>query len=509
MRTFALALALVCLPAAAQNKAPKQAKPAPPPPAPLREWTNAGDAALEVSMDGPKDAVLVELGRQRRPYRILPSGVQSGQLRFTVPPGATAQAWSREALAAQKTGAFSTAARMGAFPEIIVGTVVVTPGKGLTATDHTPAWQSSPGRYRAYPGGGLPVAVTVRNEGKFMWKRPRVRLFAPDNWTVSPATADISSPLIKAPKPGAKNASVTGLAPGMEGVAIFTVTLPKGATMGSTSPLAAFLRFEAVGQTVTVQNNVDVTAQEPIERRYAMTEDGGKFIVRLINRFAPTPLGAPKVEVRQPAGTTWNVTSPKPEQVQDDADAIAEVKTPPPGDDQIGVPVVVTLNDYRMGYTPVVYATARYGSSVEANSREKGLRWLKAAGTPFAPFAEGMCAHLSSSTQNTLAFEVAEKFAVSDPAIFVSPTWVTVTLIAGNATRARLEYDAFGSPEPTVAGDIPVENQAGEQTLTFLLPDARFQGGLPGKADFRLIFSGDPCVTRVTVSKWNPTKAAG
>jgi hypothetical protein len=289
----------------------------------------------------------------------------------------------------------------------------------------------------------------------------------------------------------------------MTGTATFTVRIPESADAGLPYPLFAFLKFNARGETLTVQNSVDVSVEQPIMQRYAMSEDGTRFVVRLINRFAPAALGAPAVDVRAPAVTGWKITPPKPVNVAGDVDATAVVTPGPAGDAAVRVPVTVTLNGLRMQQTPMIYAAARFAGAAPA---EDGVSRVVEAGSPVTITADGAC-FPPGTTEHALAFNVDDAFPVSDPQRFVSPTWITVRLNNRGATRARLEYDAWGSDAPTVAADTPLEGGAGPLTLSFLLADARFQGRLPGGADFRLALTGDACVESISVAKWNPLKS--
>jgi hypothetical protein len=269
--------------------------------------------------------------------------------------------------------------------------------------------------------------------------------------------------------------------------------------------MVAFLRFGVSGTPVTVQNSVVVTLEDPVERHYAMTEKGDKFIVRLTSHFAPAAVGTANVEVRKPAGSTWAATQPDPVEVKEDVDAKSTLTGLVAPARQIAVPVVVTLNGYRMGYTPVVCAVADY----DGPDGDQSLKRPPAGSSPTALNPDGLSFADVGATDHYLGLDVPEKFAVSDPAVFVSPTWVTVDLVSDGANRIRLEYDAWGATKPTVAGDLPVSAPPGSaETFSFLIPDARFSNSLPGKADLRLVISGGNArIKKISVTKWNPLKA--
>jgi hypothetical protein len=257
---------------------------------------------------------------------------------------------------------------------------------------------------------------------------------------------------------------------------------------------------------VTVQNSVEVKVEPPIARSYGMNEAGTRFVVRMSNRFAPAALGAPTVEIRPPSNASWTVAAPALRAALATADATAAVTIPPPGDESIRVPVVVTLNGYRMGQTPMVYAVARYG---DEDSKEDGIARRLGAGVGAEVTKDGLCLQPSADAGRTVAFDVDPAFAVSDPARYVSPCWVTLTLEKRGATRLRLEYDAWGSDKPAIAADTPLTATPGPVTLSFLLPDARFLSGSPGGEDLRLtVFGGDACLQKISVAKWNPLYAA-
>jgi hypothetical protein len=466
-----------------------------------KEWTNSGTETLEIAASpAPKGPVVLEIGPDGRPVRALPFHETATGLIIPAPPRAKVELWSRSELISDKEEAFARAAQYGAFPRIAIGPVVVNALPDPAHPREVPAWQNAPGRFRAYPVGALPVSVRVRNDGAIVWKAPRVRLFAPDNWAVAPAVA----PLVDG-----KGQPLKVLKPGMSALTAFTARIPSGAALGTPSTLVAFLRFEAGGKPVTVHNNIEVTLQDPIDRRYAMTEKGDRFAVRLINRFKPAGLGTATVEVRKPVGTAWVISPPDPVLIKGDAeedpDARAGIAGLAAPSDQIAVPVVVTLNGYRMGYTPVVCATANYAGALS----EKGLKRL-AAGSPTSLDTGGLSFADAAAGEHILSLDVPDKFAVSDPVDCVSPTWVTVGLTNIGATRIRLEYDAWGATKPTVAGDMPIAAVRGEdETFSFLLPDARFAGALPGKADLRLIVSGgNATIRKISVTKWNPLKSS-
>lgn len=466
-----------------------------------KEWTNSGTETLDIAASPiPKGPVVLEIGSNGRPIRALPFQETADGLVISAPPHSKVQLWTRAELTSDKEPAFSRAAEYGAFPRIAIGPVFVEPTSDVRHPREAPSWQNAPGRFRAYPEGTLPVSVRVRNDGPTPWKAPRVRLYAPDNWIINPAVA----PLVDG-----KGLPVKVLKPGMSALTAFTVRIPSQASLGVPSPLVAFLRFDAAGAPVTVHNSIDVTLKDPIDRRYAMTEKGDRFAVRLINRFKPAGLGTATVEVRKPVGTDWVVAPPDPviikAHVQDDPDARAGIAGLTAPSDQIGVPVVVTLNGYRMGYTPVVCVVAQYAGTLS----EKGLTRL-ATGSPTSLDAAGLSFADTTAGDHTLALDVPDKFAVSDPAECVSPTWVTVDLTNNGATRVRLEYDAWDATKPTVAADMPVTAVKGEnETFSFLVPDARFAGKLPGNADLKLILSGgNATIRKISVTKWNPLKAA-
>lgn len=465
-----------------------------------KEWTNSGTETLEIAASpAPMGPVVLEIGSNGRPLRALPFQETAAGLLISAPPHARIQLWTRTELTASKDEAFARAAQYGAFPRIAVGPVLVEPLADPLHPTQSPAWQIAPGRFRAYPEGTLPVSVRVRNDGATSWKAPRVRLFAPDNWAVSPAVAALVD---------GRGQLVKVLKPGMSALTAFTVRIPSQATLGVSSPLVAFLRFDAAGAPVTVHNNIEVTLQDPIDRRYAMTEKGHRFAVRLINRFKPAGLGTPTVEVRKPAGTDWIVTPPDPVTLNahalNDLDAKAAIAGLTAPTDQIAVPVIVTLNGYRMGYTPVICVVATYAGTPS----EKGLKRL-ATGSPTSLDTNGLTFADATASEHILALDVPEKFAVSDPAECVSPTWVTVDLSNNGATRIRLEYDAWDATKPTVAGDMPMAAVKGEdETFSFLIPDARFAGKLPGNADLRLVLTGgNATIRKISVTKWNPLKA--
>jgi len=484
-------------------------------PEPAATWTNTGDAAMPVDVtEAPEDPVYVQLGRGDRPYRILFPRKAGGGARLEVPPGVTVQAWNRKEFASLYNNPFGTAAQWAAFPQIVVGPFTLATGDAPGHYIETPAWTEASGRYRAFAEAEFPVTVHVHNTGIGAWNRPRVRLFAPEGWTVTPEVADVISPAKKVASEDAP--SITQgergvLPPSLVGTAAFTVRIPRRTVTGSTAPVVAFLRYEAGGKVVTVQNSVDVTLREPIERRYAMNEPGDRFIVRLINRFTPLALGTPSVEVRRPAGASWTVTPPEPVEVLAYADAAAGVKMAPSDVspvEQVAVPVVVTLNGLRMGYTPTVYTAAAYGTSYPDRALERGVSLLREA-HPVQLTETGVCP-AAAEGERPLAFDVVDRFAVSEPAQLLSPTWVTLTFENRGATRLRLEYDAWGSDAPAVAADGPLTAQAGSVTRSFLLPDARFANRLPGRADLVVTtFGGDICLQKVSVSKWNPLKAGG
>lgn len=478
-------------------------------PAPISAWPNPGAVPMAAeARNPPKDALMVQLGRDGRPYRILtPLQTQDGW-RVDAPPRSEVQLWDREAVADQPNNPFATAARWHAVPRIVVGPPL--PLDEATGPDRMPpAWSILSGAYRAFPEGNIPVTVYVSNTGAGAWNRPRVRLFAPEGWTVTPEVAEVVSEARTAPRENAP--SITQgrrgvLPPTMTGAAHFTVRIPKRTMVPSTAPLVAFLRFEAGRQPITVQNSVDVRVVEPIDRRYAMNEQGTRFLVHLQNRFAPMILGTPAVEVRRPTGADWEVRAPEPVEVGRNVDAVAPVTMPDTQrlpHDQVAVPVVVTLNGYRMGYTPTVHAVARYGAGVDGRAAERGLTHRPDLG-PAQITDAGLCP-ASGEEPRTLAFDVTDRFAVSEPREFMSPTWVTVTLQNRGATRIRLEYDAWGFEAPVVAADQPLSASAGAQRLTFLLPDARFRPPTPNRAGLVLFtFGGDVCIESIAASKWKP-----
>jgi hypothetical protein len=407
--------------------------------------------------------------------------------------------WDRPALATQMTP-FGNAARWGAIPRITVGPVFPALDPRVEVTP----WSDAAGHFRAYPNAGLTVSVKVRNDGVGLWTHPRVELFAPDNWQVSPAVAEVVSPTLAGPSveaPSISSGTRGVLPPTVTGTATFTVRIPDTARGGLPYPLIAFLKFNARGETLTVQNSVDISVEQPITQRYAMSEDGSKFVIRLINRFAPAALGAPTVEVGAPANAGWKMTPPKPVNVAADVDATALVTPGAAGDAAVRIPVAVTLNGLRMDQTPMIYAAARFAG---ASPREDGIAPVEDAASSVSITAGGAC--FPPGGEHALAFDVDPAFPVSDPRQFVSPTWVTVRLNNRGATRGRLEYDAWGSDAPTVAADTPLESGSGPLTLSFLLPDARFEGKLPGGTDLRLVLAGDACVESISVAKWNPLK---
>lgn len=464
-----------------------------------KEWTNSTDTPTEIAVSpSPKKPVVLEIGNDGRPLRALAFSETKSGITLSVPPGAKVELWSRAELAGAKDEVYATAARYGAFPRINIGPILVDRVTDPLHPTQSAAWEKVPARFRAYPEGPLPISVTVRNDGATAWKNPRVRLFVPDDWNVSPGVASFVN---SAGKP------VGAIAPGASALAAFTVRIPGGTQQAVAIPVVAFLRFNASGAAVTVQNNVVVTVEDPVERHYAMTEKGDKFIVRLTSHFAPTPIGTAFVEVRKPAGSTWEVTKPDSVDVKEDVDAKAAIGGLETPKSQIAVPVVVTLNGYRMGYTPVVCAVAAY----DVRDGEQGVKRLPAGSSPTALNADGLSFADAGTSDHYLGLDVPEKFAVSDPAVFVSPTWVTVDLISDGAKRIRLEYDAWNATKPTIAGDIPISVPAGSaETYSFLLPDALFANSLPGKADLRVIISGGSVkIKKISVTKWNPLKVPG
>lgn len=462
-----------------------------------KEWSNTTETPTEIDVSpSPKKPVVLELGNDGRPLRALAFTETKSGITVSVPPGAKVQLWSRSELAGAKDEVYATAARYGAFPRINIGPILVDRVTDPLHPTQSAAWEKVPARFRAYPEGPLPISVSVRNDGSTSWKSPRVRLFAPDDWVISPAVA----PLVTgAGKP------LGSLAPGASALAAFTVRIPGSTLQGAPIPVVAFLRFTAAGAPVTVQNNVVVTIEDPVDRHYAMTEKGDAFIVRLTNHFAPSAIGTAFVEVRKPAGSTWTVTKPDSVDVKDDVDAKAPIAGLEPPTKQLAVPVVVTLNGYRMGYTPVVCAVAEY----DVPDGESGLKRLPYGSSPTALSPDGLSFAAPGATEQFLSLDVPEKFAVADPSVFVSPTWVTVDLTSDGAKRIRLEYDAWNATKPSVAGDMPISVAAGaEETFSFLIPDARFTNSLPGGADLRLgISGGNAKIKKISVTKWNPLKA--
>jgi hypothetical protein len=488
-----LCLAFAVAGAAAPGAEPKQPEAAPPP-APLQVWSNSKPVADIVELkEAAKGVAYILLGKDGKPFRSLRPDIIGARTVLGLPPQSTVQAWQASELAKRTDTPFAASAKWGAWPAIYVGPYAELPREIATDTPRevTP-WRDSVALFRAYPEGPIEVVVRVRNGGTSVWKQPRVRLFAPDSWQVTPAVA----PLVPfdAKKPS-KN-----IEPMVTGIASFTVTIPRNATLNQASPLFAFLRFNVGKQEVTVQNSIDVRVLEPIERRYGMDEEGRRFVVHLINRFKPANIGSPVVEVRQPSGADWGLVQPAIEPLQHDRDAVTVLTKRANPPDPFGIPVVVTLNGLRMGYTPTVSASIALGkdgkdrgitiSGKERPAASAGDDGLVLAGTPTA----------------TLSLDVTDRFAVSDPKQWVSPTWVTVSMADAGQGRIRLEYDAYGTEGTVVAADIPLPAPTGE-TLSFLLPDARFQGHLANKPDIRIVVTGRAVIREVRATKWNPLKS--
>lgn len=465
-------------------------------------WTNSTNRSVKYDVTAEQAAalkggepVVVQLGRNDAPYRFwAPVGTKDA-FQVTVPPNSKVELWSRAELAKHPNHQYAQAARHGALPIVVLGPYAEEAGKTADAprTEIAP-WRTGPASFRAYPMGKIPVTVRITNDGTTNWSKPRARLFVPENWKVEPVVADIKTVEGKSLSKGILKRKQTG-------IASFTVTAPKGTILGLESPVFGFVRFNIGKKSITVRNSVDAVMQEPIVRRYAMDEKGSRFIVRLINPFAPAKLGTPTVEVRRPSGADWTVEAPKPVEVQKDTSAIAPVSRTGSTPGQVAVPVVVTLNDFRMGYTPVVQAAWRSGTR---RSESGGLvRIGESREGPAGP-PDGLLPEAVGNSR-VIAFTVPARFAVSDPNEFVSPTWVTVKAVVKDANRVRLEYDAYDTKRPSIAGDYELLSSDDTQTLSFLLADAAFQKRLEAGADLRLVFDGGEAYVReVKVSKWNP-----
>ncbi|HOC30986.1 MAG TPA: hypothetical protein PKK84_01940 [Armatimonadota bacterium] len=465
-------------------------------------WTNNTNRSVQHDITAEQAAVMkggepvvVQLGRNDAPYRFWAPLRTKEAFQVTVPPNSKVELWSRAELAKHPNHQYAQAARHGALPIVVLGPYAEEAGKTADAprTEIAP-WRTGPASFRSYPMGKIPVTVRITNDGTSNWSKPRARLFVPENWKVEPVVADIKTVEGKSLSKGVLKRKQTG-------IASFTVTAPKGTILGLESPVFAFVRFNLGKNSVTVRNSVDAVMQEPIVRRYAMDEKGSRFIVRLINPFAPAKLGTPTVEVRRPSGTEWTVEAPKPVEVQKDISAIAPVNRIGSTPGQVAVPVVVTLNDFRMGYTPVVQAAWRSGAR---RSESGGLVRIGESQDGPAGSPDGLLPETVGNSR-VMAFTVPARFAVSDPNEFVSPTWVTVKAVLKGANRVRLEYDAYDTKRPSIAGDYEVLSSDEPQTLSFLLADAAFQKRLEAGADLRLVFDGGEAYVReVKVSKWNP-----
>lgn len=463
--------------------------------APAARWINDGGAPMPVvAKDAPKQPVFLQVGPNGRPFRILPATPGTDGLHLDIPPHARVELWDRPELAHQMTP-FGTAARWGALPGIVVGPTI--PVAGQPGAETAP-WSTAAGRFRAYPNGEISLSVTVRNDGLGLWTHPRVEIFAPEDWTVTPKVAEALSHQRTAPSAGAPSVSAGQrgvLPPTVTGTATFTIRIPETVERGLPYPIIAFLRFNTVGETLTVQNSVDVTVEPPVALRYGMNEAGTRFVTRIENRFAPAVLGDATVTVSPPEGSGWKVTQAGPVSVAKDVSATAETAPAPMTDKSLRMTVTTKVAGSMLAESPMIFAVARYDGRA---ALEEGVRAL-----PGGAASEAGLGFPAGGAERALGFDVDADFAVSDPATFVSPTWVTVALENRGATRARLEYDAFGSAAPAVAGDVPITNTQGRATLTFLLPDARFEGNLPGGGDLRLVLNGDAAVARIAVSKWN------
>lgn len=483
---LSLAFAVAAAAHGAETKQPEA------PPAPLQVWSNPKPVAdIAELKEVPKGVAYILLGKDGKPFRSLRPDVIGARTVLGLPPRSTVQAWQASELAKRTDTPFAASAKWGAWPAIYVGPYAELPREvAADAPREVTPWRESIALYRAYPEGPIEVVVRVRNGGTGVWKQPRVKLFAPDSWKVTPAVAPLTA--LDAVKP-TKN-----IAPMVTGVASFTVTIPRNATLNQVSPLFAFLRFAVGKQEVTVQNSIDVRVLEPIERRYGMDEEGRKFAVHLINRFKPANIGSPVVEVRQPSGADWGLVQPAIEPLQHDRDAVTVLTKRANPPDPFGIPVVVTLNGLRMGYTPTVSASITLGR----NGRARGI--TVAGAQPDGTEDDGVV--LAGTPTASLSLDVTDRFAVSDPKQWVSPTWVTVSMADPGQGRIRLEYDAFGAEGAVIAADIPLPAPTGE-TLSFLLPDARFQGNLADRADIRIVVTGKATIREVRATKWNPLKS--
>lgn len=464
---------------------------------PAAQWVNSTEVPDTITVSAPpQQPILLQTAANGRPFRILPTTLVAGKIRLSLPPHSTAEMWNRPDLAKEMTP-FGTAARWGALPHIAIGPTYPDPGD---EDAEIAPWSSSSGSFRAYPNADLSVTVSVRNDGLGLWTHPRVELMAPDNWTVTPKVADVLSMQKKAASPDAPSISAgqSGvLPPTVTGVARFTVRIPESARADMSWPLIAFLRFNTVGETLTVQNSVDVRVEQPVALSFGMNEAGTKFVTAIRNRFVPAALGKASVHVSSPDGAAWANTQPEAVEVESRANAVAEIGSPASHGESLRPPVSVSVAGSVVHGTPVIYAVAVYAGP---SAREDGVRVVSGG----VEHSDSGLAFAGLGRERMLTFDVARDFAVADPTTFVSPTWISVSMENRGATRARLEYDAFGTSTPSVAADVPIAISNGPVALSFLLPDARFAGTLPGGGDFTLVLNGDATLSQVTVSKWNP-----
>ncbi len=348
------------------------------------------------------------------------------------------------------------------------------------------------GDYRFYAGGDFRVTSRVRNRGQERLSGLRVRLMAPDEWSVRPGSSS-SFPVLD---PGASVSSV------------HVINAPARTELRApVFPLIATLTFSYSGREFAVNYPFEARLTDPfVPTLHIVKAHADRLDARIDLRTSYPGREMKGISVYPWLSTDLTIAPERQTVDMSGGRGSFRLSYLPKrsGASFQAVTVIMKLDEHLVRLRSVMHASLDLGVTATG-----AALWLTNYGDGSvipATVRDRKCRTTTASSSDGPRYMC---FAASPNLPGQGTTYVTVTYYDDAQGSFALQYDSADQSEAGVYKDggdvVKFEGTKAWRTKTFALEDAGFSNRQNGKSDFRLaVTDGELAVSTVVVSKFTP-----